>query len=81
MHRETNLIKSNSNNYLDNINLYENMSKDNGMDINKEKNNKNKNTIIINNNININNIVDKKSTIIISTKIIKIKIYLIITLK
>ena len=60
MHRETNLIKSNSNNYLDNINLYENMSKDNGMDINKEKNNKNKNTIIINNNININNIVDKK---------------------
>ena len=60
MHRETNLIKSNSNNYLDNINLYENMSKDNGIDINKEKNNKNKNTIIINNNININNIVDKK---------------------
>ena len=60
MQRETNLIKSNSNNYLDNINLYENMSKDNGMDINKEKYNKNKNTIIINNNININNIIDKK---------------------
>jgi len=60
MHRETNLIKSNSNNYLDNINLYENLGKDNGMNINKEKNNKNKNTIIINNNININNILDKK---------------------
>ena len=60
MQRETTLIKSNSNNYLDNINLYENMSKDNGMDINKEKYNKNKNTIIINNNININNIIDKK---------------------
>ena len=60
MHRETNLIKSNSNNYLDNINLYENFGKDNGMNLNKEKNNKNKNTIIINNNININNILDKK---------------------
>ena len=60
MQRETNLIKSNSNNYLDNINLYENMSKDNGMDINKEKYNKNKNIIIIYNNININNIIDKK---------------------
>lgn len=58
MNRETNLIKSNSNNYLDKLNLYENMDKNNGMNINKDKNNKN--TIIINNNININNIIDKK---------------------